>query len=326
MDGGLGPGLRDLAEPMGIRIGTCVNVSALKSDPHYARTLVREFNLITPENALKFGVLSCSRGQYNFSDADLLVDFAEAHKMQVHGHVLLWHLQLPDWLLRYKPTRSELIDILTTHVSTVVGRYAGRIATWDVVNEAIDSDGRFHDNLFYRTIGPEYIDLAFAAARAADPRAQLFYNDHGVEATGPQAQAINALLADLGRRKVPIDGAGMQMHLALEHAGDLADLPARIQSIADLNLRAAITELDIRIPVNVHPTAEQLAIQAAMYRQILGVCAQRLTCSTLVFWGFTDRHSWVPHFFPNCGAALLFDEEYQAKPCYGALHDELAHR
>jgi endo-1,4-beta-xylanase len=321
----LGPGLRELADPLGIRIGTCVDVRALKGDHDYARTLVREFNLITPENSLKFGVLSPSRGHYNFSEADLLVDFAEAHDMQVHGHVLLWHVQLPHWLLKYKPTRSELIEILTSHVRTVVGRYAGRVASWDVVNEAIASDGQFRDNLWHRTIGPEYLDLAFAAARSADPHARLFYNDYGIEATGPQTDAIYNLLVDLRHRQVPVDGVGLQMHLALEHLGDLEGMSAKLKKFADLNLRVAITELDVRIPTNVHPTVDQLAIQATVYRQVLRSC-QQAACSTLVFWGFTDCHSWVPHFFPNHGAALLFDEEYRPKPSYSALHDELAQR
>ncbi len=318
-------GLRDLADPLGVRIGTCVDARALKADPDYARILVRDFNLITPENSLKFGVLSPVRGHYNFSEADMLVDFAEAHGMQVHGHVLLWHLQLPHWLLKYKPTRSELIEILTSHVRTVVGRYAGRITSWDVVNEAIASNGQYRDSLWYRTIGPDYLDLAFAAARSADPHAMLFYNDYGIEATGAQTDAIYKLLVDLRRRQVPVDGVGLQMHLALDDLCDLESVSAKIQNFADLNLRVAITELDVRIPTNVHPTADQLAMQANVYRQVLRSC-QQAACSTLVFWGFTDRHSWVPHFFPNHGAALLFDEEYRPKPSYRALHDELAQR
>ncbi len=318
-----GPGLRLLAERRGFRIGTCVSILPLKNDPEYARAVAREFNVITPENALKFGVLSRSRGHYDFSDADALVDFAEKHGMQIHGHALLWYAQLPEWLVNGKPTRTELIDILTTHVTTVVGRYAGRIASWDVVNEAIATDGTLRDNVWHRIIGPEYLDMAFAAAHSADPKAQLFYNDYGIEATEQHADAVYELLRTLRGRQVPIGGVGLQMHLTLDHLSAVNRLPSMLARLADLGLPVAVTEFDVRMKMSGHPTAEQLATQASVYREVLRSCLTAQGCSTLVVWGFTDRHSWVPHFFPNQGAALLWDEEYQPKPSYHALAEEL---
>jgi endo-1,4-beta-xylanase len=296
----------------------------LKSDREYARTVVHEFSIITTENALKFGTLSRSAGHYDFSDADLIVDFAEKHGLQVRGHTLLWHSQLPAWLLKHQPTRSELVDILTTHVDTVVRRYAGRIAAWDVVNEALGPDGRFRDNLWYRTIGPEYVDLAFSAARSADPKAQLFYNDYGLEATDPHSEAIYALLSDLRRRNVPVDGVGLQMHLALGELPDLQSLPNRIKRLGGLKLQLAVTEFDVRLALKDPPSKEQFERQATVYRKVLRSCISSGACSSFVFWGFTDRHSWVPHFFPNQGAALLFDEEYRPKPSYLAALEELS--
>lgn len=120
-------GLRVLSERKAFRIGTCVSALPLANDPEYSRVVTHEFNVVTPENALKFGVLSPSRGHYDFSDADALVEFAEKHNMQVRAHVLLWYAQLPHWLVSGKPTRSDLVEILTNHVTHVVSRYAGRI-------------------------------------------------------------------------------------------------------------------------------------------------------------------------------------------------------
>lgn len=322
MDERSGPGLRLLAERRGFRIGTCVSAIPLKNDPEYARTVAREFNVITPENALKFGVLSPSRGHYDFSGADAIVEFAENHGMEIHGHPLLWYAQLPEWLVNGKPTRTELIDILTTHVTTVVSRYAERIASWDVVNEAIAADGTLRDNVWHRVIGPEYLDLAFAAAHSADPKAQLFYNDYGIEATEQHTEAVYELLRNLRRRKVPIHGVGLQMHLTLDHLSAINRLPSMLTWFADLGLPVAVTEFDVRMKVSGHPTPEQLATQAVVYREVLRSCLAAQGCSTLVTWGFSDRHSWVPHFFPNQGAALLLDEEYQPKPSYHALAEE----
>lgn len=317
------PGLRLLAERRGFHIGTCVSALPLQNDPEYARIVAHEFNTVTPENALKFNVLSPSRGEYDFSAADAVVHFAESHNMQVRGHPLLWYAQLPKWLVNAKPTRSELVEILISHVTRVVSRYAGRIATWDVVNEAIADDGTLRKNVWLQTIGPEYLELAFAAARAADPRAKLFYNDYGLEATDQHLDAMYELLLDL-RRRVPIDGVGFQMHLSLDHLGVLHKLPELLKRFTELDLEPALTEFDVRMRVAGHPTSAQLADQAAMYREVLRSCMAAPRCTTLVVWGFTDRHSWVPHFFANEGAALMFDEEYRRKPAYSALAEELA--
>lgn len=319
-----GPGLRVLAERKGLRLGTCVSALPLENDPEYARVLADEFSVVTPENALKFGVLSRSRGQYDFSHADALVHFAENRGMQVRGHALLWYAQLPEWLVNGKPTRSELVEILVSHVRRVVGRYAGRIAGWDVVNEAVAPDGSLRDNIWLRTIGPEYLEMAFAAARAADPGAQLFYNDYGIEATDQHMDAVYELLRELRRRQVPVDGVGLQMHLTLDHLSAIHKLPALLKRFAGLGLQLALTEFDVRMKVAGEPTPAQLADQATAYREVLRACMAEPGCTTLVMWGFTDRHSWVPHFFPNEGAALLFDEEYRRKPSYGALAEELA--
>ena len=44
---------------------------------------------------------------------------------------------------------------------------------------------------------------------------------------------------------------------------------------------------------------------------------------SIVTWGFTDKHSWVPGFFSGEGAALPFDENYNKKPAYEAIRAAL---
>jgi len=313
------PGLRTLAERRGFRIGTCVSAMPLHGDTRYAEALAREFNVLTPENAMKFGPLSPEPGIYDFTEADAIVDFALAHEMDVRGHVLVWYAQLPRWLERSRPTRAELVDVLTRHIATVVGRYAGRIRTWDVVNEAIAADGSFRETLWQKTIGAEYLDIAFHAARAADPSALLFYNDYGIEATGAHADAVSALLRDLRARNIPVDGVGLQMHVRLDQPVDCRTLQTNMQRLADLGLRVQVTECDVRIPIAQRPTEAQLSRQAEVYRSVLQASLRIPGCDCLGLWGFTDRHSWVTHFFPGEGAALLLDEDYRAKPAYHAL-------
>jgi len=135
-------GMRNLAHTAGIRFGTAVNVEALGTDAAYSKLLAREFDLVTPENAMKFSVIQPERGRFDFTQADALVAFAEAHAMQVNGHVLVWDQQLPDWLTQGHFSSDELKAILREHIQTVVARYRGRVASWDVAAEAVGKTAR----------------------------------------------------------------------------------------------------------------------------------------------------------------------------------------
>lgn len=315
-------GLRFYATVRDIEIGAAVDGGALLWDDLYGRTLAREFSMVTPENVMKFGLIHPARDRYDFSGADAIVDFAQAHDMRVRGHTLVWHSQLPTWLTEGSWTRDELIDILREHITTVVGHYRGRVVAWDVVNEAIDANGSLRDTIWLRGIGPEYIDMAFEWAHQADPDALLFYNDYGGEGLGQKSDAIYALAQDLLGRGVPIHGIGLQMHISLDWFPAPQDIATNMKRLAALGLDVHVTEMDVRIKGD--PTEEDLATQARIYADIMKVCLSAENCSAFVLWGFADLHSWVPGFFPGWGAALIFDESYRPKPAYDALIDVLS--
>jgi endo-1,4-beta-xylanase len=303
-------------------LGTAVSFPSLANDTAYHETLERQFNLVTPENAMKFGPLSSARGCYDFSKADAIVAFAAEHNMQVRGHALVWHNQQPDWLTGQQWTREEMIEILREHIYTVVGHYQGRIVAWDVVNEAVDEDGSLRDTIWLRTIGPEYIEMAFRWAHEADPNALLFYNDYNGEGLGPKSDGIYALVADLKERGVPIDGVGLQMHVSPECAPDSADLSANLERLAQLDLQVHITEMDVRVPDPL--SQESLAAQAEVYSRTLETCLASQNCTAFSMWGFTDQYSWIPEFFPGWGNGLIFDSAYQPKPAYTGIMNCLA--
>jgi endo-1,4-beta-xylanase len=316
--------LRSLAQARGIQIGAAVAAGPVREEPLYAQTLRREFSMLTPENAMKFGPLHPDPDRYNFADADAIIAFAKANAMQVRAHTLVWHEDLPRWLTERNVTREDLMPILRQHILTVVGRYRGRVAVWDVVNEAMADSGSLRDTIWLRGIGPDYIDLAFRWAHEADPQARLFYNDYGGEGLGRKSDAIYGLVRNLRTRGVPIHGVGLQMHIRLESSPALRDVAANMNRLAALKLEVHITEMDVRIEGPV--TEEALSAQARIYRDTLGVCLSAKNCKAFVLWGFTDRHSWIPQFFPQWGAALIFDESYRPKPAYTALMDALNRR
>ncbi len=313
--------LRSLAQRRRMHIGAAVAARPLREEAVYAQTLGRELSMLTPESAMKFGVLHPRRDRYDFDDADAIVNFAIANAMRVHGHTLVWHEQVPPWLVGVEYTRDELIEILREHIWTVVGRFRGRVATWDVVNEAIIGDGSLRDTIWFRGIGPEYIDLVFRWAHEADSQARLFYNDYGGEVLNRKSDAIYNLVQGLQERGAPIHGVGLQMHLALESPPDLEAFAANMNRLAELDLAVHVSEMDIRIREPI--TEEKLAAQAQVYRDILGACLAAKNCEAFVLWGFTDLYSWIPTAYPGTGAALIFDESYRPKPAYNALRDLL---
>jgi endo-1,4-beta-xylanase len=304
--------LRTLAEAAGLHVGAAVDVAVLNADPDYARLLARQFDVVTPENAMKFSVVHPERDRYDFSEADALVAFAEAHGMQVHGHVLVWDQQLPDWLTRGNFSRDELKAILREHIQTLVARYRGRVAWWDVAAEAVGEDGRARDTFWSRGLGPDYLDLAFRWAHEADPQARLLYNDYGGEGAGTKSDGIYDLAAALRWKGTPIHGVGLQMHVSLDDAPRAEDVRLNMKRLAALGLETHITEMDVMLALPTTPAA--LQAQAALYQAMLGACLAVVPCRSFSAWGVTDRYSWIPEFFPGRGAALLFDADYRAKP------------
>jgi endo-1,4-beta-xylanase len=311
--------LRALAEARGIQVGSAVNVGALRSEPQYAQTLRQQFNVVTPETAMKMEIIHPARDRYNFKDADYLVQFAQANNMQVHGHTLVWYRQLPAWLTNGHFSRDEMLSILRDHIQTIVGRYRGKIAAWDVVNEAVDENGAMRNNIWLQTIGPEYIDYAFQWAQEADPDALLFYNDYDTEGLGPKSDAVYNLVQGLVGRGIPIHGVGFQMHTSIGKPPRIDNVAANMSRLAALHLQIQITEMDVQLQDGQGAQAQRLEQQAQIYADVARACLATPACTAFITWGFTDQHTWIPEYTGHADAPLPFDTAYRPKPAYQAL-------
>ena len=326
--------LREAAQRSGILVGTAVRPAQL-TEAAYASTLAREFNLLQPEDAMKWEVLRPEPTPFDFSQADRLVDFAARHHMKVRGHTLVWHQQNPPWLAQGRFTPDQLAKLLETHLKTVVGHYRGKVFAWDVANEAFDEQapGKLRDTIWYDRPGiglagngTAYLERCFHWAHEADPHAQLFYNEAEAETLGPKSDAIYAMVQDFRHRRVPIDGVGFQMHISKLHP-DIASISANIGRFTALGVQVHITEFDVSLPVDTDGNAseEDLQRQADVYRQIAAACLAHPGCTAIQTWGFTDKYSWIGwHSKKTRGAALPFDRNYLPKPAYYALQEAIA--
>lgn len=325
-----GTTLRELADTRGFYIGAAIQSGLLAQESQYAETAAREFNMVVAEWEMKMDPIERRRGLLDFTGADAIIAFAEAHDMAVRGHALVWHGATPDWVKVGDLTRDQAIDLLRTYIYTVVGRYRGRVMAWDVVNEGIDDDGELRRTVWANLIGDDYIEMAFRWAHEADPGALLFYNDYGAEGMGRKSDAVYELVKGLVDGGVPIHGVGLQMHISAHDflspggAAEAARLAENMARLNALGLQVHITEMDVRTP-GAQRTPEALERQAQVYRGALETCLQAEACTAFLMWGITDKYTWIRSFFgPEDAAPLIFDENYQPKPAYFALAAALA--
>jgi endo-1,4-beta-xylanase len=308
-----------------------------RNDPtDYQRVLAREFSSITPENDMKWAEIHPEPGVYDFSGADAVMDFARTNNQEVRGHTLLWHSQNPQWVVAASVdwTCEEARDVLEGHVRTVVGRYAGEIYEWDVANEIIQDDWdtggiklRTEVNPFLAACAEDPVALigdTFRWAHEADPEARLFLNDYNAEGINGKTDAYYALAQELLADGVPLHGFGAQGHLSLQYGFDTS-IQANFERFAELGLDVAVTEADVRMPIDPalgEPTPEQVALHAERHDAMLEACLAVPSCTSFTVWGFPDANSWVPDVFPE-DWATIFEDDYSPKPAYYAMLESL---
>ena len=359
--------LRSLAADVNLRFGTAATPLDL-SDPTLSGITSSQFSVLTPENEMKWQVVEPERGVYDWTGADNLVNYAEAHGELVRGHTLVWHNQLPNWLTSGVSeqdssgdcpagspstciSNAELKTLLHQHITTEVSRFRGKIWQWDVVNEMISDNGtglNLTSDFWLEHEGESIIPDAFRWAHAADPHALLCYNDYniaGEDGNNAKFNTAYALVKGMLADGVPISCVGDQGHLDLQYGFNGNLMTQDLQAYANLGLKVAITEADVRMFVdnatqqdpivgkftnpdgttgydtNASHTAD--TAQAAWYDQMLTSCLQVRACISFTVWGFDDQESWVPSTFSGEGGADLYDANLNQKPAYGALQQTL---
>ncbi len=308
------PSLRQLAEKRSLLIGAAVQSGLIANEQPYRETLIREFNEITAENEMKMCAIWPERDRWDFSGADALVKFAAENGMKIRGHTLVWVGCEPSWLTPGAFSKDEAKAILKEYITTVVSRYKGKVFAWDVLNETVQ-----RPSVWDSLIGAEYRALAFQWAHEADPGALLFYNDFNFEKPGDKFNAVYAFVKELKDQRVPIHGVGMQMHFGV--VPYMKDVAKTMKMFNDLGLEVQVTEFDLPID---HYSKDPYAYQAQGYREMLQVCLQAQKCTAFIMWGFTDAHTWLNKQLNDPEAnPLIFDRNYQPKPAYEALWEEL---
>ena len=323
-------------------IGTTLNAWQLNGrkpeELHIAKT---QFNSIVAENVMKSGRIQPKEGEFDFTLADKFVAFGEQNNMHIHGHTLIWHSQAPRWFFTDDSGNLVSKEVLTqrikTHIFTVVGRYKGRVDSWDVVNEAIEDDGSYRQSKFFKILGEDFIKLAFKFAHQADPDAELYYNDYSM-ANPRKRNGVVKMVEGLRKEGIHIDGIGMQGHIGLNNP-TLEQFDQSLEAYGKLG-KVMITELELSVlpspwgdagaelsdtytyedKMNPFPDGLPDAVQQQFTDRFVAFFKLFLKHKDQItrvnLWGINDGNSWKNNW-PVRGRTdypLLFDRENNAKP------------
>lgn len=315
-------------------IGVAVNPRNI-TDPMQSALVCREFNSMTSENDMKPQPTEPAQGKFNWTGADRIANFARQNGIKLRGHCLVWHNQIGDWIYTDKKgqevSKKELLKRIRKHITTVVKRYKDVVYCWDVVNEAITDDPHaenyFRQSRLYKIAGDDFIREAFRAARKADKKALLFYNDYN-ECDPVKSRRIAEMVYKMKADGVPIDGIGMQAHYNI-YEPSTDDIDRAIRLYKDVVKHIHVTELDVRVNremggqlkfkkdagVITDSIRHLQELQYAKLFKIFRSHSDVIDCVT--FWNLSDRDSWLDvKNYP-----LPFDEKYRPKPVYYMIRD-----
>ena len=324
------PTIRQLAQERGRFIGTILNSEWFNDaiEPEFEEIHKTQFNVVVAENEMKFDATEPAENEFSFEKGDKMVKYAQENKMRVRGHALAWHSQVAGWVSsNYAGQKDKLLAVLKNHIEKVVGHYKGQVAEWDVVNEAVNDEynagWRSTNSVWYEGIGAEFLDSAFVWAHAADPDAELCYNDYSLEWGLREKSKASFVVEQVKRWKangIPVTCVGTQTHIEDSHVTTPQNVRDLAKALAELNVTLNITELDIGFPKG---SADRLgpddyARQGHLYRQFMDVFLEEPNMGEFVIWGLTDAHSWLDEQQGKT-QGLLYDKQYKPKPAYDSI-------
>jgi endo-1,4-beta-xylanase len=321
--------LREMAKDKGITFGSAISVGPLQ-DPSYAGLFARQCGIAVPELALKWEATRPTPDKFDFSAGDSLYEFSKSHGILFRGHALVWEQALPKWF-GYTVTAENANKMMIDHICTVARHYAGKMHSWDVVNEAFQIEDGRPDGLkitpWLRLIGPEYIETAFHAAHQADPHAMLVYNENWLEpedaGTDKKRNAVLTLLTRMKKNNVPVHALGIQSHVYTNTNTSNASFKRFLQQVSDLGLSIMITEMDVRDKNAPADIATRDRLIASQYYKHLSFMLQFPAVRTVITWGLSDRYTWIATHDPRPDGMpvrpLPYDAELRPTPAWDAI-------
>lgn len=326
-----GTGLQSLINKFrpSFKIGAAMALGPMVADATYQNEALDNFGSMTPENAMKWQFIEPKQGMFTYQEADALVTIAGKNGLKVHGHTLVFGEANPRWVsdLPYGTSTQKMAvkQVMVNHIANVVSHYKNTVDSWDVVNEPLADYDNFdvssgqilRDSIWYRALGADYISEAFKATHKANPDADLYMNEYGLEQDGERWDSFFALVKSLKNAGVPIDGVGFQAHVyEASDKIDSAILASHINQLAELGIKSRISEMDVYNDIGT-------ALQAQQYNSVFSMCLSNTHCTGFTTWGVDDAYDmFLEDNQVEYGHDLLFNHG-QATPAFMAIHSQL---
>ena len=308
-------------------VGNVVSANKLQNNNQFKSVLINDFNSITAENDMKMANIFTGPNSYDFSDGDLIVEFAKNNGFRVFGHALIWHNSIPNWLQNYQGSNTDFEVLIKNYIQACVAHFSTEkttrngievsvVAGWDVVNEAFTDEAE--SAIFRQRMGADYVAKCFQWAREADSEVKLFYNDYNLERVPSKTEQVVAMVNDFRTRNIPIDGVGFQMHIDYQ-SPSITSIENNLKSITDLGVLVHFSEIDMTVNRNKALTSltyERAMAQENRFQDIAAIYSSIDSSQQfgMTFWGLRDVDSWLLNFYDNPNEyPLLFDENYNFK-------------
>jgi endo-1,4-beta-xylanase len=328
--------------PIGIAVAAGSTGNSIFNSIARQNVIKQHFSQLTAENIMKPEALHPAQNTYDYAAADQLVQFAKDNNMSLHAHTLIWHSQIPSWMKNFSGNKAEWIAMMESHIANVAGHFETKGSTlksWDVVNEAFDdgSSGAYrgqsnpNDSVWYKNIGPEFIEKAFVAARKAEPDADLYYNDYNLEWSDSKLGAVIKMVKDFKARNIPIDGVGFQMHVWSNNS--VSKLKSQFEKVVaiDPSIKVKLTELDVRFnyvtPALTGPSEQLYQTHKQLVHDMVQAYLQAVPPAQrggITVWGLTDAESWILGLYGRPDWPLFFFNDLKQKPALQGFADALS--
>jgi len=309
------------ARKKGLDIGTAFASDIY--DPEGQKRIKDFANVLVAENICKWTYVHPNARFWNWNEIDDAVNFAEKNKINMKWHTLFWHQQIPPFLSSLK-TKEDAEKMIEDYISSIMQRYKGRIKYYDVVNEMFEEDGSFRHSLWYNLMGDDFIPYALKVARAQDPSAKLYLNEYNNENMGyAKSEAMYNYVKKLVDDGVPIDGIGMQLHLASDEPFNKESIRENVRRYGKLGIEVSFSEVDVRIPDTKFNDEQELKRQSDIYTGLLDIALTEPNVKSYLVWGMYDKTNWVPTLYPSYGNACVFDIKNNKKQVYFDIYNKL---
>lgn len=332
--------------PIGVAVAAGGFGNSLLNSPERQIVVEQHFSQLSAENIMKPTYFRPDSDTFFFDDADALVDYAKEHSMTVHGHVLVWHSQIANWMQSFEGDKAAWISMMEGHITGIASHFeeegdTDTIISWDVVNEAFMENGSYRGektttdsndkSVWYENIGPEFLALSFSAARAADPDADLYYNDYNLIWNEDKLGAVINMVKQFQEDGVPIDGIGFQSHISV-NSPNIDTIKKQLQKVVDIRpkIKVKITELDVGVntigALLDWLTYDRAELQKQYYHDVVKAYLDTVPADQrggITVWGINDGDSWLPNFWNRLEWPLLFFNDNTPKPALQGFADAL---